>query len=475
MDYRITINLTNFIREHLMEHLMRRTKRFLAGALAIGAVLQLCFGMPHAQAGTDEKPLPYKVGQWLPSDQQVLEGWQTKLIRETGSLAENAPLLPVIQEFKEIIEADPELFMLFTRMFEQVPQKPPFLSDPTGKPQIRDYRHMLFLMNHILTQAPEFNKTGLVGFPINAILNWPMATPAGTSAFLNEKVNRQLKKILNQWAVFLDSPDSRHVLTDDPENGWFGRDARQAMPTFVEDFNCDPDQPYYGFASWDDFFTRTFRDGRRPVAEPDNYAVIANACESAPYRIAKDVQLRDQFWIKAQPYSLFHMMDGDPLVDRFEGGTIYQAFLSALSYHRWHSPVSGRIVKTRLINGSYYAESLAEGFDPAGPNESQGYITQLASRALIFIEADNPDIGLMALLFVGMAEVSSNEITVYEGQHVQKGDQLGMFHFGGSTHCLIFRPEVNLEFDLHGQTPGLHSENIPVRARIGVVTGNQAK
>jgi len=140
-----------------------------------------------------------------------------------------------------------------------------------------------------------------------------------------------------------------------------------------------------------------------------NDAVIANACESAPYRIATDVQLRDQFWIKAQPYSLFHMMDGDPLVDRFVGGTIYQAFLSALSYHRWHSPVSGRIVKTRLIDGSYYAESLAQGFDPAGPNESQGYITQVAARALIFIEADNPDIGLMAVMFVGMAEVSQRD------------------------------------------------------------------
>ena len=33
------------------------------------------------------------------------------------------------------------------------------------------------------------------------------------------------------------------------------------------------------------------------------------------------------------------------------------------------------------------------------------------------------------------------EITVYQGQHVEKGDQLGMFHFGGSTHFLMFRPK----------------------------------
>jgi phosphatidylserine decarboxylase len=163
------------------------------------------------------------------------------------------------------------------------------------------------------------------------------------------------------------------------------------------------------------------------------------------------------------------MLAMDPLAEQFAGGTVYQAFLSALSYHRWHSPVSGRIVKTRLIDGSYFAEALAEGFDPAGPDYSQGYIAQVASRALIFIEADNPDIGLMCVMFIGMAEVSSNEITVREGQHVDKGDQLGMFHFGGSTHCLIFRPEVKLAFDLRGQTPGLDASNIPLRSRIATV------
>ncbi|WP_201098603.1 phosphatidylserine decarboxylase, partial [Thiocystis minor] len=75
----------------------------------------------------------------------------------------------------------------------------------------------------------------------------------------------------------------------------------------------------------------------------------------------------------------------------------------------------------------------------------------------------------MGVMFVGMAEVSSNEITVYEGQHVRKGDELGMFHFGGSTHVLMFRPGVELDFDLRGQEPGLHSQNIPVRAKLATV------
>ena len=70
---------------------------------------------------------------------------------------------------------------------------------------------------------------------------------------------------------------------------------------------------------------------------------------------------------------------------------------------------------------------------------------------------------------VGMAEVSTCEITVYEGQTVKKGEQIGMFHFGGSTHCLIFRRGVEIKFDLHGQKAGLDSKSIPINSRIATV------
>jgi phosphatidylserine decarboxylase len=411
--------------------------------------------------------VPYRVGAWLPSDQSFLDKWLEAIIHRTH--VENRSLHPLIADFQELIEKDPEIFMLFNQMFEQVPRKPPYNRDPTGKPQVRDYHHMLRLLNTIMTHAPEFDQTGLVGCPINAIFDWSMGTAAGFAAFLNERVNAQLKKVLNGWGCFLSSSDSRYVLNQDPHKGWLGADALQAMPNFDRDYLCDASQPHYGFESWDDFFTREFRPGVRPVALPDDDAVIVNACESAPYRIARHVRQRDRFWIKSQPYSITHMLANDSLASMFAGGTIYQAYLSPLSYHRWHSPVSGTVTKAYVKDGTYYSEAPSEGFDPAGPNESQSYITEVATRALIFIEADNPDIGLMCVLAVGMAEVSTCQITAYEGQHLTKGDQLGMFHFGGSTHCLIFRPSVYLEFDHHGQTPGLHSRNIHVNARIATV------
>lgn len=381
-------------------------------------------------------------------------------------------LSPVVNDFKVLIESDAELYMLFNEMFEQAAKfttKPGF---PVNAKKLKNYHQMLSYLNQALTKAPEFSKSGNVGAPINDALVGVMGTPAGVIAFLNPKVNQQLKKILHEWSIFLSSPYSRYVLNDDPTTGWLGANALKAMPNFKETFQCDPNAPYYGFKSWDDFFTRQLRQGARPVAEPKNDAVIVNACESAPYKIATNVKLTDRFWIKKQPYSLIYMFDGDPSAKQFIGGTIYQAYLSATSYHRWHTPVSGTIIKTQLIDGSYYAQVPSLGFDPVGPNGSQGYLTEVATRALILIKADNPNIGLMALLFAGMGDVSSNEITVYEGQHVTKGDQLGMFHFGGSTYCMIFRPGVKLKFDLHGQTPGLKSTNILVNSKIATVINN---
>jgi phosphatidylserine decarboxylase len=59
----------------------------------------------------------------------------------------------------------------------------------------------------------------------------------------------------------------------------------------------------------------------------------------------------------------------------------------------------------------------------------------------------------MCFIAVGMDEISSCDITVHEGQKVMKGDELGTFHLGGSTHCLVFRPEVQLDWKRDAQPP----------------------
>jgi phosphatidylserine decarboxylase len=277
------------------------------------------------------------------------------------------------------------------------------------------------------------------------------------------------QEVLGVWCEFLSSSDSLYVLNDSPR-GWKSEAARKAIG--IDQYEHEPDDEHWGFASWNDYFTRRFRDGVRPVDSPDDDKVVVSACESTPYSIRTAVQRRDRFWIKSQPYSLADMLAGDESVDQFVGGTVYQAFLSATDYHRWHSPVTGTIVRAFVQDGTYYSEADSEGPDAVEPQNSQGYLAHVAARAIILIEADDPVTGLLAFVAIGMSEVSSCLLgqAVAPGATVAKGEELGYFQFGGSTHCLVFRPGVIADFSLGALPQPLDPEAPLVRVRSRIAT-----
>ncbi len=400
---------------------------------------------------------------WFPDHQEDLEAWLHRHRQRVEARGEQIALHPVISEFQDLIDSDPVVRMYVHQMIEQVPSFKPY-----GQRHLESIEQLLRLMNEVLTMAPEYGSE-MVSLPLNAILDWTMGTPAGFSAYRDPRINAMFKKILTVWCEFLSSAESLYVLNDSP-SGWMSAEAQRAVG--IEQFEYDAQDEHWGFASWNDFFTRRFKDGARPVDSPDDDKVIVSACESLPFGISIDVQRQDRFWIKSQPYSLADMLANDESVDQFVGGTVYQAFLSATNYHRWHSPVAGTIVRAFLQPGTYYSEADSEGRDAVEPMNSQSYLAHVAARAIFLIEADDPVIGLMAFVAVGMSEVSSNVIDskVTPGYHVEKGEELGYFQFGGSTHCLVFRPGAISEFAL-AAIPQPHDPDAPlvrVRSRLAI-------
>jgi phosphatidylserine decarboxylase len=437
------------------------------------------------------RPNRQRPGDWLTTDHVAIRNWIVKLKAKAAGIRPADYIAP-IKVLRTMVAQDPVLHASTQAMFVEALAH--HKDDPTGAPAVTSWDEFLGLLNAVMNSAPECIVTrngegqGLIGFPINALLDWPMGAAAGMTTFGNAKFNACSQKVLNHWGKFLTTEASRYVLAEgDPGAiAWLSPAAQARMVevaqqpfvaptprTFEQIFVCpDPaDRRYLGFASWDQFFTRVFQDGQRPVGD----APIVNACESAPLQVSTDVALSADIWLKGQPYSLRDMLHHDPLAAQFAGGTVYQAFLNALSYHRWHSPVDGVVEKAFVVNGSYYLESPAEGLysrdpDPSAPNASQPFITSVATRAVIFIRADDPSIGLIAMVPVGMAEVSSCEITVTPGQRVARGDPVGMFHYGGSTHCLVFRPGVRLRFVVPvGDTPNLDAAAVAVRSNLAVL------
>jgi phosphatidylserine decarboxylase len=94
-------------------------------------------------------------GAWLPADNRVHREWLGRTIDHIDKHGEKE-LIPVLREFEEMIESNPRIYMYFTEMWDEIPSKPPYQNDPTGKSQIRDYQHMLQVLNHVFGSAPEW-------------------------------------------------------------------------------------------------------------------------------------------------------------------------------------------------------------------------------------------------------------------------------------------------------------------------------
>jgi phosphatidylserine decarboxylase len=380
-----------------------------------------------------------RLGGWLPTDERALSAFRAGIDAHAKTRAAGARLCPPVQHLARTVADDPVLRMNLTQAIEQAQAQ----SYSLGYASIDE---LMVRIDVLMSYAPPFDTSALVGCPLNALLDWPMCMPAGFAAFQSPKLNEALRGVLLHWSHYLDSPASRTFLTTDSPTGWFGPEAAQYVDMNL--YVCDPGRPHWGFASWNDFFTRRFREGARPIAAPDDPAVVVNSCESTPYDLQSGVRLSDAFWIKTQPYSLRDIFTParEELSRRFTGGTVYQAFLSAYNYHRWHAPVAGTVVDAYVVPGTYYSEAASAGPDPAGPNGSQGYLTAVATRAVIVIDTGVAGLGTVACVYVGMAEVSSCVIGAGVGTRLAKGDEIGFFQYGGSTHCLIFERATRITF-----------------------------
>jgi phosphatidylserine decarboxylase len=214
-----------------------------------------------------------------------------------------------------------------------------------------------------------------------------------------------------------------------------------------------------------------------PEIPVDN--VITSAADSRVYGIATNISETDTFWLKGHRYSLKHLFNNirnpdkvdEPFHKKYIGGTVYQAYLLPSDYHQWTMPISGTVKNIITIPGTYFALSNAL-VDPAQPDEFASlveglpYLTIVSARKIAIIKADNPKLGTVCFIPVGLQEISSVKFfhnLENEEKHLNKGDALGTFQFGGSTVCMVFEPGVNIKWDVS------QLEHVLIRSKIAEV------
>ena len=157
---------------------------------------------------------------------------------------------------------------------------------------------------------------------------------------------------------------------------------------------------------------------------------------------------------KGVKWSLHELLDGSPYQDSFKDGTYIHMFLNVNDYHRYHVPVRGIIREARNIHGKVVSDVLRKSDgtldDIIGPTFQFNQ-----ERGLVVIESP---VGLVAVLPIGMAQVSSVNLNVEVGVELFKGQEFGYFAFGGSDIVVLFekdRVKITAEAGTHhlqGQT-----------------------
>lgn len=309
------------------------------------------------------------------------------------------------------------------------------------------YQHL----NVIINTSPSFNETMMVGTPMNGLLAIAMGTETGCKLFHDMTFNEQFKKVLDSWNTYLKSSESLGKLDiNDPEKegSWISLEAHDAG--VWTDMEYDPKKPAFGYDSWNSFFTRPFKDQEkdRPFLGDPN-EVVNIGCETTPWEYQNNVAFSSEYRIKEMPYSLVKIFGDDAYwAEQFAGGQVYQGFLSATHYHRWNAPITGRIVRSWVEPGTYFAQRPGQGEVPGTweGTESQPYLSEVATRAIFIMEHDK--FGYIAMVCVGMVEVSTclilKDYQVSEGakpKNITRGEHIGQFEFGGSTHLLIFQKD----------------------------------
>jgi len=213
---------------------------------------------------------------------------------------------------------------------------------------------------------------------------------------------------------------------------------------------------------WNDFFSRQFNNADpvtglsplRPV-NPDKFVIAspADCTYQEFFRINEKGKLMDLCGNDAS-YHLKRFSKGCSVQDLltencapfwkdFYGGTFIHYFLSPYDYHRFHTPVAGIVSAVETINGqNYLATAITDDGEFDAPDDATNGYEFRQERGLVIV--DNDDVGRVACLPIGMAQVSS--VHMYKDRllyrEVPKGQEFGYFLFGGSDIILLISKPV---------------------------------
>lgn len=215
---------------------------------------------------------------------------------------------------------------------------------------------------------------------------------------------------------------------------WYGRkmkakrSADRILPFIAEyelkweEFAKTP----FEFKTFNEFFCRALKPEARPIAPGDDVAIFP---ADGRHLVFPDVDRAEGFYVKGETFSVPELLADDALASVFAGGSMLISRLCPTDYHRFHFPVAGTPGETRDIGGWLYS---------VNPIALRRNIRYLVQNKRVVTRIDSPVFGSVAMIEIGATNVGSIQQHFAPGRPVAKGDEKGMFFYGGSCVITLF-------------------------------------
>merc|ERR1712154_98764 len=250
------------------------------------------------------------------------------------------------------------------------------------------------------------------------------------------------------------------------------------IPGFIRQHNLDTRSLYKKpseFKTFNDFFARGMKKEYRPLASPEDETVIVSPADCR-LMVWDSILDSTKVWIKGSKFTLQNLVGPNSKIDikRYDGGSFVIARLAPQDYHRWHYPISGKVVNIEKIDGALYT------VNPIAVNKTVDVYSS-NKRAIVEIECGGKT-GNCIMFVIAAAMVGSyrlhrkdaedptinDPIPVQIGDTVKRGAVAGEFRFGGSTILLLFEPnKVKFDEDIVRNVESQFETLVTVRSRIG--------
>ncbi|WP_436640882.1 phosphatidylserine decarboxylase [Microbaculum sp. FT89] len=232
------------------------------------------------------------------------------------------------------------------------------------------------------------------------------------------------KEVVSEWGHFLDSPASVG-----------------GLQTFLDDPSMKIDDYFVGPSGWltfNQFFAREIKPGKRPIASLGDRRTIVSPGDSV-YKGATPITDDATIVVKGIEHRISDLLKDTEYGEKFAGGTFTHFFLSITDYHRFHVPFAGTVVEKKILPGFAYIGVFER---PDGSTYlTDGTTYQFRQeRGLVVMQSE--ELGYVALLPIGMGPVSSVELTPDVGAQLHKGEEFGFFQFGGSDVIVLFQKDA---------------------------------